>query len=267
MYDMYEKIGIIGHGYVGEAIVQSINPPLEAVILDPAKGYNTTYQELKKECMNIIVCVPSPRGIDGQCDTSIFEEVLSNLEDYNGTIISKVTAPPDFYEEWGKKFPNLVYVPEFLKAQSNITDFISSEWAIVGGTVGAYRREAIRIIKHLQPELKHIELCGIGEAAFVKYAINSFLATKVVFMNELNQLAEKKGYDWRQLSELIRMDPRVGNSHMRVPGIGGDYGFGGGCFPKDTEALLKYANALGVHLNTLDAAVKKNTLLRLTKPK
>ncbi len=266
MYD-YEKIGIIGHGYVGEAIAQSIIAPFQSMIIDPLKGWTNTYQELKKECTSIFICVPSPRGSDGNCDTSILESVLNNLQGYTGTIISKVTAPPTFYETWSEQFPNLVYIPEFLRAQSHIRDFQTAEWAIVGGTVGAYQRDAIRIIKILQTELKHIELCGIGQAAFVKYSVNSFLATKVVFMNELNQLAEKKGYDWRELSHLIKMDPRIGDSHMRVPSLDGDYGFGGGCFPKDTEALLKYASSLGVHLNTLDSAVKKNTLLRLTKPK
>jgi UDPglucose 6-dehydrogenase len=63
------------------------------------------------------------------------------------------------------------------------------------------------------------------------------------------------------------MDERVGHSHIQVPGPDGHYGFGGGCFPKDTNALLKYAESLGINLNTLDTAVKKNTLLRLTKPK
>jgi UDP-glucose 6-dehydrogenase len=54
---------------------------------------------------------------------------------------------------------------------------------------------------------------------------------------------------------------------MKVPGPDGSYGFGGACFPKDTAALIKYAEGLGINLNTLDAAVKKNTLLRLTEPK
>ena len=63
------------------------------------------------------------------------------------------------------------------------------------------------------------------------------------------------------------MDKRIGDSHMQVPGPDKYYGFGGACFPKDTEALLKYADDHSVNLNTLDAAVKKNTLLRLTKPK
>ena len=262
-----EKIGVIGFGYVGEAIVQSMIPPLYTVIIDPPKGYTATYYEIEKECSNVFVCVPSPQGIDGHCDTSIAEDVFTKLKNYRGTIISKVTAPPDFYESWAKKLPNLVYVPEFLRAQSHIADFANTESIIVGGTVSAYQNEAVRILKQLQPGIKNIEFCGIGQAAFVKYAVNSFLATKVVFMNELQQLAETHNYNWKELAYYIKMDRRIGDSHTQVPGPDKQYGFGGACFPKDTEALLKYAEDLGINLNILNAAVKKNTLLRLTKPK
>lgn len=262
----YEKIGIIGHGFVGEAISQNIVPPFQPIILDPSKGFNSTYDDIKT-CSSIFICVPSPQSKDGSCDTSIIEGIFLNLQGYTGTIISKVTAPPEFYDSWSKHLPNLVYVPEFLRAETSVLDFARTEWIIVGGTVGAYQREAIRIIKLLQPDIKWVELCGIGQAAFVKYAINSFLATKVVFMNELNQLADSHNYDWRQISYLMNMDKRIGDSHMQVPGPDGHYGFGGACFPKDTEALLKYADDRGINLNILGAAVKKNTLLRLTKPK
>lgn len=262
-----EKIGIIGHGYVGEAIAQATMPPLQAVIIDPAKGWNATYSDIKKECSAIFICVPSPQSADGECDTSIIEEVLNNLADYTGTIISKVTAPPKFYEEQSKRFPNLIYVPEFLRAQSHMTDFTSTKFLIIGGTVSAYQRDAERICKMLQPSLDRIEFCRIGEAAFIKYSINSFLALKVVFMNELFQLAQKHDYLWKELQYLMLTDERIGKSHTQVPGPDGYFGFGGACFPKDTEALLKYAENLGVNLNILDAAVKKNTLLRLTEPK
>lgn len=262
-----EKIGIIGHGFVGEAIAQAIQPTLQPVIIDPSKGWTATYYEIKKDCSAVFVCVPSPQGIDGHCDTTIIESVFNQLEGYTGTIISKVTAPPDFYESWSRKLPNLVYVPEFLRAESSLVDFSNTEWIIVGGSVTAYQREAARILKEIQPSIKQVEYCDIGQAAFVKYSINTFLATKVVFMNELQQLAETHDYDWKELAFLIKMDRRIGDSHTQVPGPDGHYGFGGACFPKDTEALLKYAEDRGVNLNTLGVAVKKNTLLRLTKPK
>ena len=86
-------------------------------------------------------------------------------------------------------------------------------------------------------------------------------------MNELYQLASATGLDYNKIVTMIKSDERIGRSHMQVPGPDGSFGFGGACFPKDTAALLKYAESLNIPLNVLDAAVKKNTLLRLTEPK
>jgi UDPglucose 6-dehydrogenase len=100
-----------------------------------------------------------------------------------------------------------------------------------------------------------------------KYTINTFLATKVVWMNELYQLCDAMNIDYNKVVAMASADRRIGSSHLRVPGPDGSFGFGGACFPKDTVALLKYAESLNIPLNVLDAAVKKNTLLRLTEPK
>lgn len=86
-------------------------------------------------------------------------------------------------------------------------------------------------------------------------------------MNEIYQLANALGADYKMVSWMATLDERIGDSHMRVPGPDGQLGFGGMCFPKDTSALLKYAEEVGVTLNVLDAAVKKNTILRLTDSK
>lgn len=262
------KIGIIGLGFVGEAIRQSCDwaSRLVCVDSDVRKGYVGTYDELM-DCEGIFICVPSPMDKDGKCDTSILERVLEKLKDFRGVIISKVTAPPDVYQRLNKLYPNLVHSPEFLTAANANTDYASAEWCIIGGDVRAYRHEAERIIRITQQNLKTVKFCSIGDAALAKYAINSFLATKVVFMNELYQLANKAGLNYDVVANLIKQDSRIGTSHMRVPGTDGSLGFGGYCFPKDTAALIKFAESVGAPLNIIDSAIKKNTLLRLTEPK
>lgn len=263
------KIGIVGLGFVGEAIRNSCDWGIGNVICvdsDVRKGHVGTYAQLM-ECEGIFVCVPSPTKDNGNCDTSILEEVLTKLEGFEGVIISKVTAPPNVYQRLGKKYSNLVHSPEFLTAANANRDYANAQWSIIGGDVRAYRHEAERIIKLTQSQLKTIKFCSIGDAALAKYAINSFLATKVVFMNELYQLAEKAGLNYDVVTNLIKQDERIGVSHMRVPGIDGSLGFGGYCFPKDTTALLKYAEHVNSPMNVLESAVKKNTLLRLTEPK
>lgn len=264
------KIGIIGLGFVGSAIQESCEGGSFDLVLidsDPRKYCTGTYNELA-DAEAVFVCVPSPQGPNGECDTSILESVLNNLEkiNYQNVIISKVTAVPKEYERLQKRFPNLIHIPEFLTAANATREYYSESDAIVGGTILAFQREAVRIAQLTQPALKNIVFCSIGEAAMSKYVINSFLATKVVFMNEMYQLAEVHGYNWNKLRSLIDTDERIGKSHTRVPGSDGTLGFSGMCFPKDTVALLEYAKQQSIQLNVLDSAVKKNLLLRLTEP-
>jgi UDPglucose 6-dehydrogenase len=266
-----EKIGIIGLGFVGGAIKNAMEGlwPDPLVLVDPAKGYTTTIADLK-ECSGVFISVPSPQGTDGSCDTSILESVLKELKtiDYTGVIISKCTAPPDVYTRLNEEYPNLIHAPEFLTAANANRDYENGKFAIIGGSVLAYQREAERLIRIGQQGLgENVRYCSIGEAALAKYAINSFMSTKVIFMNELYQLADSMRLDYNKISEMVKMDGRIGNSHMQVPGPDGAFGFGGACFPKDTSALLKIAEQHGVAMNVLDAAVKKNTLLRLTESK
>lgn len=268
---MKTKVAVIGLGFVGGSVYESFKrrePFLDLVGIDPAKGFNTPLSEIK-DFDGVFVCVPSPQLANGACDTSTLENVLADLErnEFNGVIISKVTAPAGVYQRLQAEYPNLVHAPEFLTAANAYEDYINGEFAIVGGEVSAYRYEAERLMRISQTKLANVMHCTIGEASLAKYAINSFLATKVVFMNEMAKLTEKSNCDWETVSDLVRMDKRIGNSHTMVPGPDGAYGFGGHCFPKDTNALLRYAESIGVDMSVLDAAVKKNLIIRLTEPK
>lgn len=265
-----QKIGIIGLGFVGTAIdqVHSDITFVETVKIDPAKGHNNSYSDLK-DADGVFVCVPSPSNLDGTADTSILENVLANLKDagYKGVIISKVTAPPAVYKRLQAIHSNLVHCPEFLTAARANADYMKTEFLIIGGEVSAYRNEAERIIKKGLPSVSKTYHCSIEEASLAKYTINSFLATKVTFMNEIYRLAEKMSCDYNTVMNMVIADERIGSSHMRVPGPDGAFGFGGMCFPKDTQAMIKFAEEAGTDMMVLNAAVKKNTLLRLTEPK
>lgn len=266
---IHDKIGIIGLGFVGSAIRDAFLNAIQPLVLrDPWKGYNSTYDELK-DCSAIFVAVPTPQSDDGTCDTSALESVLQDLSkvNYRGVIISKCTAPPRTYARLQEFYPNLVHAPEFLTAANASEDYANGTFAFIGGQVGAYMRDAERVISISQPNLQTVRYCSIAEASLAKYTINSFMATKVVFMNEIEKLATELDCDYGLIASLIKSDPRIGKSHLQVPGPDGKYGFGGACFPKDTSALLKFAKDVGADMNVLDAAVKKNTLLRLTDSK
>ncbi len=257
------KIGIIGIGFVGGAIRDAMADHCNLILVDrdPKKGTHKIKDIF--DCEGVFVCVPTPQSNDGKADTSILESVLNSLKDFKGVIISKCTAPPDVYEKLNKKHPNLVHAPEFLTAANAYKDYISGKFAIIGGSVGAYLRDAERIIRLGQPNLENVAHCSIQEASLAKYTINSFMSTKVIFMNEIAKLASSTGQSYEKIASMVTMDERIGKSHMQVPGPDGQFGFGGACFPKDTAALLKYSEEQGISLNVLDAAVKKNTLIRL----
>ena len=266
-----DKIGIIGLGFVGGAIKNALNDVwgYEVTCVDPAKGYTNTIADLV-DCDGVFVCVPTPQDDDGTCDTTPMENVLRELSHigFQGVIISKCTAPPDVYERLNEQYPNLVHAPEFLTAANANRDYVNGTFCIIGGKHKLYLREAERIIRTSQQWLgDNVKWCSIGEAALTKYTINCFMSTKVVFMNEMYNLATKMGFDYNKIANMVTMDPRFGKSHMQVPGPDGAFGFGGACFPKDTSALLKTAEQQGVDMMVLDAAVEKNTFLRLTEPK
>ena len=97
-------------------------------------------------------------------------------------------------------------------------------------------------------------------AAFAKYAINSYLATKVIFFNELRDFFGPKGFD--ELTECISLDERIGSSHMMVPGPDREYGFGGMCFPKDTNALYQQMIRKNTYSKVLKATIDERNIMR-----
>jgi UDPglucose 6-dehydrogenase len=258
------KIGIIGLGFVGSAVRDAMDMSADLVLVDkdPTRGSHT-FADIHS-CEGVFVCVPTPQSDDGTCDTSALESVLEQLKDYDGVIISKCTAPPLIYKALNEKYKNLVHAPEFLTAANARQDYLNGKFAFIGGRVRAYMNQARDIIVWGQPGIvDNITFCTIEEAALAKYTINTFLSTKVSFMNEMYQLCQAIGADYSTVARMVSHDRRIGSSHMQVPGPDGQFGFGGMCFPKDTAALLKFAKDAGVDMNVLDAAVKKNLLLRL----
>lgn len=255
-------IGIIGYGFVGSAIAKSMEYTWDSVRIVDTNPEKATHKinELE-DCDAVFVCVPTPQADDGVCDTSILEEVLENLLYYKGPIISKCTAPPSLYKKLGEKYNNLVHSPEFLTAANAVRDYAQGTFAIIGGSTKAYRNEAERVIRLGQTNLKKVVHCSVEEAALAKYGINTFLATKVVFMNEMYLLCKQTGVNYEAVANLINLDSRIGTSHMKVPGADG-LGFAGMCFPKDTSALYHYALSEGYEMEHMKNVIETNKKLR-----
>jgi len=251
------KIGIIGFGYVGQAIGWAYRND-DLVIRDP-KMENSASLDKFVDCDAIFVCVPSPpKGDlieDGHCDSSILEQTLKELLFVNINksipIICKTTAPPSVYKQLQQEYPNIVHSPEFLTQADSVRDYANADYCVLGGDY-EWCVVARKIIQHGRnlTQDKHI-IVSIETAALYKYMMNSYLATKVTFMNDFKKLADAESVEWKDLQYLSIFDSRIGSTHMDVPGPDGQYGWGGSCFPKDIAAILEESLDLGIELELL----------------
>ena len=111
------------------------------------------------------------------------------------------------------------------------------------------------------PEIPIVKT-GSNTAETVKYFTNCFLATKVIFANEMYDICKSVNVDFDKVTEYSLYDKRIGKSHLMVPGPDGDRGFGGHCFPKDIEAMIYLAEHTGIEPDFLKKVLDKNNKLR-----
>lgn len=244
------KIGIIGHGYVGGAVAHT-HRNHTLVIRDPKFNEKSASIEDIKSCDAVYVCVPTPMMEDGHCDDLFVKSVLKELDGYTKLIICKSTVPPGIYLRLQDRYPNLVHAPEFLTAANATADYENSNWVLIGGSLDRCK-EAEQVIRQSSIKASYYHYTDIATASFFKYLANTFLATKVTFMNDLFHLAKAVGVDWNEIKKIAINDSRLGNSHWDVPGPDGKFGFGGACFPKDVAAICEHALDVGINLELLE---------------
>ncbi len=259
------KLGIVGHGFVGKATDWGFNRRTSKFIVDPL--LNTTTSDLRGfEPEIVFVCVPTPMSDDGSLDSSIIKGVIKELVLYcpNAIKVIKSTIIPSLLEELHELDSKLVYNPEFLREKHANSDFINSDMIIFGGDRNISTQVSNAYLKHSRCKTKEHIFTDLKTASLIKYSINTFLASKVIFFNELHSIYEKLNVkdSWESFVNIISRDKRIGSSHMNVPGHDGRKGFGGACFPKDSLALIKFANSQGIDLNSLISTVKINNKIR-----
>jgi len=255
------KIGLFGLGYVGTAVAHT-HRNQNLIIRDPKLGDTSASLEEIKKCDAIYICVPTPMLDNGHCDDSYVKSVLKELDDYKNVIICKSTVPPGVYLRLQDQHPNLVHAPEFLTAANATADYENSTWVLIGGNKNhCEKAEEVIRLSTIKATLYHHS--DIATASLFKYMANSFMATKVTFMNDLYHLAQAVGVDWKEIKELAKNDSRLGTSHWDVPGPDGQYGYGGACFPKDVSAIVEHGLDIGTPLKLLESVKEINSLHRL----
>lgn len=213
----------------------------------------------------IFLALPTPEDNDGSADLSYVLDCASEIgkliKSYK-VIVDKSTVPVGTAEKVRETISShtnvsfdVVSNPEFLREGFAVDDFLKPERIVIGSS----SEKAIEIMKKLyNPFVRSgnpIIIMDEKSAELTKYAANSFLATKITFMNEIANFCEKVGADVDKVRIGIGTDSRIGKRFL-FPGIG----YGGSCFPKDVKALYKSGKDKGYNFSILDAVIKVNNI-------
>ena len=289
------KIAVVGTGYVGlvtgtcfaetgnDVICVDIDAKKvkkltdgEITIYEP--GLNKLFlRNLKEERLNfttdlasgikeatiIFLALPTPPGADGSADLryvlGVADQLGNLLEDYK-VIIDKSTVPVGTAEKVreaiAKNFKgefDVVANPEFLREGVAVDDFMKPDRVVIGTSSDRARKVMEELYNPFVRQGNPIIFMNERSAELTKYAANSFLATKITFMNEIAQLCERLGADVDMVRRGIGSDERIGKRFL-FPGIG----YGGSCFPKDVQALVKSSNEVNYEFKILNAVMDIN---------
>jgi UDPglucose 6-dehydrogenase len=217
----------------------------------------------RADAVFIAVGTPSRRG-DGHADLTYVNnaarEIAENLKGFT-VVITKSTVPVGtgddverIIAETNPKADVIVASnPEFLREGAAIRDFKHPDRIVVGTDDERARKVIAEIYRPLYLNQAPIMYTGRRTAELIKYAANAFLATKITFINEIADLAERAGADVQEVARGIGLDNRIGGKFLHA-----GPGFGGSCFPKDTRALVKTAQDHGVPLRIVEAVLAVN---------
>lgn len=246
-------VAIIGLGHVG-SIMRELFP--DSVVYDEPKEIGT--RESVNNCSVAFICVPTPQGKEGACDTSIVEYVLTWIE--SKVVVLRSTVPVGFSDAAKRRYnKRIVFQPEYY-GETNAHPFAnphSRSWITLGGDITDTRLVA-NIYRHVFTSELVVHMVDARTAELAKYMENCFLALKVTFCNQFYDLAQASDVDYDQLRETWLLDPRIGRSHTFV--YQDNRGYGGSCLPKDLSSTIMQAKALGVKVPLLEAVAATNHL-------
>jgi UDPglucose 6-dehydrogenase len=258
------KIGIVGIGVVGNAHKFGFEKLGHDVSFHDI-AYDTKLEDVM-DTEVVYICVPTPSAPDGQCDTSIVEEVVRDLvlAGYSGVIAIKSTVKPGTTQEMCIAYNThqICFCPEFLRERSAETDFIEKNTLLA---IGTEDDEVYNTVKksHGDYPQKYAKLSPT-EAELVKYYSNVYNAMRVIFANSIYEICEKLDADYDRVRDaFVKRGTATGqytlvNKNWR--------GYAGVCLPKDTKALAGLVNELGLDLKIFETIDKENDKFIATVP-
>ena len=280
---MKKAIGIIGHGYVGQAMdtfFQRRNDLYQVMVYDPKyisedRNARESIFTMAKHADFIFVCVPTPIGDDGKCDTTLVKLALASIDQSirdiaridKPIVVIKSTVEVGTCKELDNKYSTfkVVFSPEFCGESKYWspyefdTEVAATPFFIFGG-YPKVTTLCVDLFLTVTGPVKTYFQCEYEEAELTKYIENSYYAMKIAFCNQMYDLCDSMVIDWNTVREAWQLDPRVNPMHTAV--FKDDRGFGGKCFPKDTLALEALSKAKGVPATILTEVLAYNNKLR-----
>jgi|TARA_B110000879_G_scaffold48373_1_gene68171 UDPglucose 6-dehydrogenase len=290
-----KKIAVVGTGYVGlvsgtcfaetgnqvvcvdidekkvdqmkNGIVPIYEPNLDVIFEKNIKAERISFTTDLKAAVDfaeiIFLALPTPPGEDGSADLSYVLNVADQLGEMMTefkVIVDKSTVPVGTAEKVEAKIREKATVdfavvsnPEFLREGFAVDDFLNPDRVVIG----TEHEKAIKIMTELYDPFvqsnRPIIIMDEKSAELTKYAANSFLATKITFMNEIANFCELVGADVDKVRQGVGSDSRIGHKFL-YPGIG----FGGSCFPKDVQALVRSGNQAGYSFEIINSVLEVN---------
>ena len=279
---MNSSIAIFGaNGYVGTAAFLLFRRTgADMHMIDPT--YTDDYKNANKKLpKNIrmygkitrfgydlaVICVPTEMKENGECDTRTVEGIVSKVR--ADVILIKSTVPPGTVDKLKKRYgKRIVFSPEYVGQSSYDnsyefhTNMAKTPWIVLGGA----KRDTKYIYDMLLPIVgceKKWHFLTAKEAELVKYMENILFATKVTLSNEFYEICKKLGCNWEKVRQAWLDDPRINPMHTAV--FKDSRGFGGKCFPKDTNALVYACKKAGYNPELIQEVLRSN--VRFTKDK
>lgn len=258
-----KKIEMLENG-----IMPIFEPGLDDLVENNVKAGRLTFatdlSDGVKGAAAVFIAVGTPTQDDGHADLSYVyaaaKEIAENMDGYT-VVVTKSTVPVGTGDEVEKIIRetrpdadfDVVSNPEFLREGSAIKDFTHPDRVVIGTD----SERAQQVMKALYRPLHLIEtpilFTSRTSSELIKYAANTFLATKITFINEMADLCEKVGADVHHVAKGIGLDGRIGRKFLHA-----GPGYGGSCFPKDTLALVHTARDAGAPLSIVEAVVDVN---------
>jgi UDPglucose 6-dehydrogenase len=231
-------------------------------VADGRLGFTTDLGAAVKRSLIVFITVGTPAKPDGQTDLTAVEEVargIGQAMERHTVIVNKSTVPVgtgEFVREIIERHQpkpvafDVVSNPEFLREGSAIEDTLRPDRIVIGAP---NQQVAMTLLELYAPLERPMIITDVPSAEMIKYASNAFLATKISFVNAIANMCEMAGADVSQVAKGVGLDARIGPAFLQ-PGLG----YGGSCFPKDTESLVHTAASLGYDFRLLKSVVEIN---------